>query len=427
MGLTFTDHYSIVILSTSESDLFEQRPDSMTRKIYTQIIYIGLLVLLILVTGCDSPSNQHQIQGDTNGITSDEILIGSSLALGGHAGYLGSQMLQGAMSYILSVNERGGIHNRMIRLITLDDQYDPTLCLYNTQQLILEEKVFALSCYVGTPTTVRIIPLVNEAKIPLVGMFTGANRLRHPVNPYLINIRASYYQETQAAVKMIVEDRNIKKVAVFYQYDEYGFDGLRGVEIALKKYELLPVAKGTYIRGTLEIESGLKKIMASGAEAVIMIGTYDACAAFILQAKQNGYSPLFHNVSFVGSKELARRLGRDGEGVMVTQVVPPPGASVHEEHLEGVKEYIRLLNKYFPESKPNFVGLEGFLNAKILAEGLQRAGRDITRQKFIRAIESINQFDMGINNPLSFGKNDYQGLDQVYYTMIKNGELVLIP
>jgi len=190
---------------------------------------------------------------------------------------------------------------------------------------------------------------------------------------------------------------------------------------------LIPVAKGTYIRGTLEIETGLNKIMESNAQAVIMIGTYDACAEFIRKAKRNHFSPVFHNVSFVGSKELARRLGQDGEGVIVTQVVPPPGESINQKSLAGVKDYIKLLNKYYPGSKPSFVGLEGYLNAKILAQGLKRAGRDITRQNFIKAIESINNFDLGINNPLSFGKNDYQGLDQVYYTMIQNGKLVLIP
>lgn len=163
-------------------------------------VQLCLLLISIAVLGCNSPSSENSFQGDTNGIYTDRIMIGSSLALDGHAGYLGTQMLQGAQSYIRFINEKGGIHGRKIRLIALDDQYDPTLCLYNTQRLILEEGVFALSCYVGTPTTVRIIPLVNEAKIPLVGMFTGANRLRQPVNPYLINIRASYYQETQAAV-----------------------------------------------------------------------------------------------------------------------------------------------------------------------------------------------------------------------------------
>ena len=257
-------------------------------------------------------------------------------------------------------------------------------------------------------------------------MFTGASRLRYPVNKYLINIRASYYQETKAAVDMIVKEMNLNRVAVFYQYDEYGFDGLRGAEIALKQYDLKPVAKGSYVRGTLDVETGLETIIESDAQAVIMIGTYDSCAKFIKVAKYRGFSPIFHNVSFVGSKELARRLGDAGEGVYVTQVVPPPKKGDSDHSLPGVNEYIALLKNYYPESKPSFVGLEGYINARVLVEGLKRAGHNITREKFIEAIESINDFDLGILNRLSFGKNDYQGLDRVYFTKIKKGELFLI-
>ena len=386
----------------------------------------GLVLILLLVFGCDKGENTLFPRENRTGISTDEIRIGSSLALGGHAGYLGSQMLHGAKSYINHINETGGIHGRKINLIALDDGYDPTRCLYNTQQLILEEKVFSLFCYVGTPTTVRIIPLVNEAKIPLLGMFTGANRLREPVNRYLINIRASYYQETKAAVDFFVKEMKLDKIAVFYQYDEYGFDGLRGTEIALKQYGLIPVAKGSYVRGTLDVEAGLDKIIQSRAQAVVMIGTYDSCARFIKLARDKKFSPLFHNVSFVGSKELARRLGPIGEGVLVTQVVPPPNAGKNDGTLPGVTEYIELLKEYYPSSRPSFVGLEGYINAKILVEGLKRAGKQITREKFILAIESIHKFDLGILNPLSFGKNDYQGLDRVYFTKIKQGELVLL-
>lgn len=387
-------------------------------------ILMGLV--LLLVVGCDKGENALFPNEVRTGITQDEIRIGSSLALGGHAGYLGSQMLHGAKAYINHINEQGGIHGRKINLIALDDGYDPTRCLYNTQQLILEEKVFSLFCYVGTPTTVRIIPLVNEAKIPLVGMFTGANRLREPINRYLINIRASYYQETKAAVDFFVREKKFDKIAVFYQYDEYGFDGLRGTEIALKSYGLIPVAKGTYVRGTLDVEAGLAQILVSRAQAVVMIGTYDSCARFIQLAHDKNFSPLFHNVSFVGAEELARRLGPIGEGVLVTQVVPPPNPGENEAVLPGVGQYIDLLKKYYPKSRPSFVGLEGYVNARILVEGLKRAGQQITRESFIQAIESIHQYDLGILNPLSFGENDYQGLDRVYFTRITQGEPVLI-
>jgi len=395
-------------------------------KIKSYLIIIFMMTGLFFIFSCNPSEDPLSSFGDKTGITEDGILIGSSLALGGHAGYLGTQTLHGAFSYIKHINEKGGIHKRKIKITTLDDGYEPARCLYNTQQLILENKVFSLFCYVGTPTTVKIIPLINEAKIPLIGMFTGASRLRHPVNKYLINIRASYYQETKAAVDMIVKNMNLNRVAVFYQYDEYGFDGLRGAEIALKQYDLKPVAKGSYVRGTLDVEAGLEKIIESDAQAVIMIGTYDSCAKFITVAKEREFSPVFHNVSFVGSKELARRLGDAGEGVIVTQVVPPPKKSSSNPSLPGVDEYITLLAKYYPESKPSFVGLEGYINARVLVEGLKRAGPAITREKFIEAIESINDFDLGILNRLSFGKDDYQGLDRVYFTKIKNGELILI-
>jgi len=388
------------------------------------IVCIIQILVLVLFSACSPPQQSEAVLENKTGVKENEILIGSSLALAGHAGYLGTQMLQGAMSYIRHINDAGGIHDRKIKLITLDDSYDPIQCLYNTQQLILKKQVFALFCFVGTPTTVRIVPLIHEAQIPLIGMFTGANRLRQPVSRYLINIRASYYQETQAAVDLIVKEKKFDKVAVFYQYDEYGFDGLRGTEIALKKYGLIPVAKGSYIRGTQDIEIGLEKIIQSNAQAVVMIGTYDPCAKFIHLARSRGYNPLFHNVSFVGSKALAQRLGSAGEGVIVTQVVPPPHSNPGMDPLPGVKQYVSLLKKYYPDSKPSFVGLEGYLNARILFEGLKRAGKDITREKFIRAIETINQFDLGIQHLLSFGKNDYQGLDNVYYTIIRNGELV---
>ena len=421
--MTFVWHYFIVCPGVESLNDVGGKVSRMREGI------ICLICSFFLTVGggaCTSPQQSDIAPENRTGITSDEILIGSSLALGGHAGYLGTQMLQGAMSYIRHINETGGIHSRKIKVTFLDDRYNPAQCLYNTQKLILEKKVFALFCYVGTPTTVRIIPLVNEARIPLVGMFTGANRLRHPVNRYLINIRASYYQETQAAVDFIVKRKKFDKVAVFYQYDEYGFDGLRGTEIALKKYGMIPVAKGSYVRGTLDVEAGLEKIIQSDAQAVVMIGTYDSCAKFINLSMERNFSPLFHNVSFVGSKELARRLGSNGEGVIVTQVVPPPNFNHMAKPLPGVKDYITVLKKYYPDSKPSFVGLEGYLNARILVEGLTRVGKDITREKFIRAIESIDHYDLGIKNSLSFGKNDYQGLDNVYYTMIKQGKLVLI-
>jgi ABC-type branched-subunit amino acid transport system substrate-binding protein len=381
-------------------------------------------MLAFLVLACGSSSDDQTSTTQSLGITDDEILVGSSLALGGHAGYLGTQTLHGALAYIRHVNQQGGIHGRRLRVIAYDDGYDPPRCVTNTQKLIVHDKVFTLFCYVGTPTTVKILPLVEDARIPVVGMFTGANALREPLNRYLINVRASYYQETGAAVKHLVESMNLKKIAVFYQYDAYGFDGLKGTEIALRPYGLVPVATGTYIRGTLDVEEGLRKIMAAQAEAVVMIGTYEPCAKFIRLAKERQYSPVFYNVSFVGADELARLLGQIDAKIIVTQVVPPPEVSDSNKELWGAREYVALLKQYYPSDRPNFVSLEGYINAKVLVEGLERAGRELNREKFINAIESIQELDLGIANLLSFSPGDHQGLERVYFTHLQDGKFV---
>ena len=396
--------------------------DAMTPKRLPLI----LLLALILLAGCQDHRDAQSAADLRTGISDAEILIGSSLALGSHAGYLGTQTLHGALAYLNHVNAGGGVHGRRIRLVAYDDRYDPPQCLVNTQRLLIDDRVFALFCYVGTPTTVRVLPLIEEARIPLVGMFTGANALREPLNHYLINVRAAYYQETAAAVRYLVQTLAIRDIAVFYQYDAYGFDGLRGTELALKPFGLVPVAKGSYVRGTLAVEAGLQHIQAAGAHAVVMIGTYEPCAEFIRRARAGGYHPVFYNVSFVGADALARLLGADGEGVIVSQVVPPPEATASEKSLWGVKEYIDLLAAAYPADRPNFVGLEGYLNARVLVEGLKRAGRDLDRESFIRAIESIHDYDLGIANPLSFSAVDHQGLEQVYFTRIENGRFVLI-
>ena len=388
----------------------------------SRLFCLGLL-LFCLVTGCSGVANQDIEVVQTPGVTADEIRLGSSLALTGHASFLGTQTFHGAQCYIRAINEGGGVHGRSIQVIAYDDGYDPPRCLENTQKLIVEDNVFGLFCYVGTPTSVKIMPLVQEARLPLVGLFTGAQILRNPFQRYIINIRASYYQETGAVVDELVESLGLKKFAVFYQYDDYGFDGLTGTQIALEKYGLTPVATGSYRRGSIEVEQALEQILPSGAEVVIMIGTYDPCAKFIRLARSRGFHPIFHCLSFVGGDELAKKLGREGEGVIITQVVPPPTETLL---LDAAEEYTKLLAHYYPGDKPNYVGFEGYLNARVMVEGLKRAGPDLTRENFINAIETIENYSLGIANPLNFNAQDHQGLEKVYFTQIRGGKLELV-
>ncbi len=360
---------------------------------------------------------------ETPGVTHNEILIGSSLALEGHASFLGTQYLHGAMCLIKQINSEGGIHHRQIRMITYDDGYDPPRCVANTKRLIHKDRVSCLFCYVGTPTTLKIIDIVEENKIPLLGIFSGADKLRFPFRHYIFNIRSSYYHEANAIVRYFVEEKGLRRIAVFYQYDDYGFDGLKGTQIALQKYDLSPVTMGSFIRGTLDIENALDKIESSRAEAVIMIGTYSPCAKFIKEARTRGYNPLFHNVSFVGADKLVQELGDAGEGVLITQVVPPPTERIL---LPATEQYSRLLAIYYPEDKPNFVSFEGFINARILIEAFRRAGRDVSREGFIRALESIKEHYVGIGAVINFGPQDHQGMDDVYLTQVRNGQLQLL-
>ncbi len=357
------------------------------------------------------------------GVTPNEIIIGSSLALGGHASFLGTEYLHGAMCMIKQINKEGGIHHRKITVIADDDGYDPPPCVATTQKYIHKARVFSLFCYVGTPTTVKIIDTVEENKIPLLGLFTGADKLRFPFRHYIFNVRSSYYQETNAVVRYFVEEKGLRRIAVFYQYDDYGFDGLKGTQIALQKYGLSPVATGSFVRGTLDVEDALGKIQASQAQAVIMIGTYSPCAKFIKEARDRRYNPLFHNVSFVGADKLVQELGDAGEGVLITQVVPPPTQRIL---LPATEQYSRLLSQYYPQDRPNFVSFEGFINARVLIEALRRAGRDISREGFIRALESIKEHYVGIGAVINFGPRDHQGIDDVYLTEVKDGQLQLL-
>lgn len=389
-----------------------------------RIRFLLLCCLLpALLAGCNESSRTNAAANAAAGVTETEITLGSSLALTGHAGYLGTQTLRGALAYIRSVNEAGGVYGRTIRLLAEDDAYDPPRCLANTQRFLIDGNVFALFSYVGTPTTITVLPLLEDAKIPLLGMFTGANALREPFNRHLINIRASYYQETEATVRNLVNKLGIMRIAVFYQYDAYGFDGLVGTELALKEFGLEPVARASYIRGTLDVDEALDKIVTSGAQAVVMVGTYSACAKFIRDARSMDFNPIFYNVSFVGAEELARRLGPLPDArVVMSQVVPPPGEPTPDNDGAGaVDEYLRVLQRYYPGEPPTFVGLEGFLNARILVEGLRRAGPRLTRERFIDALESIRDFPLGSDAFITFGPDDHQGMDRVYFTRLAEG------
>ncbi len=361
---------------------------------------------------------------ETQGVSDTQIILGSVSALSGVAASLGTNLISGAKVAIGEINDAGGINGRQLKMISYDDQYDPPKAVENTQKLINQDKVFALFNYVGTPTGVKIMPLVEEAKIPLVGMFTGAEIFRNPLQKYIFNIRGSYYQETELAIKYFVDNLGLNNVAVFYQADAFGLAGLEGAKIALAKRGLSPAALGSFERSTTNVEEAVRIVANSDAEAVIMIGTYTPLAKFVGLVKEKKPNMLFHTVSFVGSESFAKELDKNFSNIFVTQIVPP---LYNNELFPSVKKYSESLAKYDPGVEPTFGGLEGYINTKVLAEGIRLAGQNLTRESLVKALESIQNFDVGIGANVSFSGSSHQGLDVVYLTSINNqGKFVLI-
>lgn len=354
------------------------------------------------------------------GVTDDSILLGQSAAFSGPAARLGESMREGAMTYFEVINKRGGVHGRKIKLTSLDDGYEPDRAVANTKRLIAEDKVFALFGYVGTPTSYAVLPLVSEGKIPFFGPFTGAEGLRQPFNRYVFNIRASYFDETEELVNWLIS-KGKKKIAVFYQDDSYGKAGLDGVTRAMERRKIALVATGTVQRNTVDVDDAIKSIAKAKPDAVIMISAYKSCAAFI-QAYRSDRETLFLNVSFVGSEALATELGDIGIGVIISQVVPYYG----DPNYAVAMEFSRELKAQLPDRKPSFNNLEGYIAAKAIVEGLERTGRDLTRDKFIAALETFNRVDVG-RFFVTFSPDNHNGSNAVLLTTIVNKKGVFLP
>ena len=346
-----------------------------------------------------------------NGITGTTILLGQSVPLTGPAALLGTEMRLGAQTYFEHINAQGGVHGRKIELRTLDDGYEPARAAPNTKKLIEEEKVFALFGYVGTPTAAAVLPIFTEARVPFFGPFTGAELLRDPFNRYVFNVRASYFDETEKIIEQLVST-GAKNIAVFYQNDSYGQAGLKGVERAMAKRSLKISATGTVERNTVNVAAAIKTIGAAKPDAVVMISAYKSCAEFIRQMKKSGSASQFYNVSFVGSKALADELGKDGSGVAISQVMPFPwGASV-----PVIKEYQQFMRNA-GQKEFSFSTVEGFIAAKIFVEALNRAGKDLTRQKLIETLEKMKDVDVG-GFYVSFSPTSHNGSKFVELTII---------
>ncbi|QKO23456.1 ABC transporter substrate-binding protein [Rhodoferax sp. BAB1] len=369
-----------------------------------------LLMTLVLLAGAGSRAE--------TGVSDKEIIVGQFAAMSGPAAQLGQRLNVGIQAYFKSVNEQGGVNGRTLRLLTRDDGYEPDKAVAAVKGLIEQDQVFALVGSVGTPTGLAALPVFTAAKVPMVGMFTGAQGLREPFNRYVFHVRSSYFDETERIVQHLTT-LGVKKIAVFYQNDAYGKAGLEGMMRALTKRQLKPAGTATVERNTVDVAAALNTLLPAQPEAVVQIGAYKACAEFIKQARARGYGGQFFNVSFVGSKALADELGPAGMGVVISQVVPfpyIPSSPVVREYQQRMKES--------GQTEFDFSSMEGFLIGKVFVEGVRRAGKNLTRDALITALESMKDVNLG-GFEINYSPRDHSGSKYTDLTIIgRDGRFV---
>jgi len=339
------------------------------------------------------------------------IVLGQSVPLTGPAAELGLQMQLGAKACFDAVNAAGGVGGMPLVLKTLDDGYDPARCKANTEKFI-QEDVFALFGYVGTPTTLAALPLATAAKTPLIAPLTGAEALRDPINKLVFHIRASYFDETELIVKQLTQ-LDLKRIAVFHQNDAYGQAGLKGMQRALTRRSLEPAAIATVERNSVDVAAAVKTLVAANPNVIVQISAYKSCAAFIREARKAGFGGQFYNVSFVGTKALADELGKDAAGVVVSQVMPSPFGTV----VGLVNDYQQALRKLDPKAEPNYTSIEGYVAARVIVDGLRRLNGRPTREGLISVLEGLSGYDSR-GYRLQFGPGKRAGSSFVELTML---------
>ena len=391
---------------------------------------IGLLLILAAaLSGCSSDSDSDTptpipteppvetvtpVANTTAGVYDDRIVFGQSAALDGPAQELGRNMRRGIKAAFLEQNQLGGVHGRQLELVSLDDRYEPELAVTNTLRLIQEEEVFALIGAVGTPTSRSATPVAAEANVPYVAPFTGAAFLRDPVWTNILNLRASYYQETEEMVARMTTDLGIERIAVMYQDDSFGRAGYQGALLALERRGMNPAAVGLYPRNTLAVKTALLDLRKANPQGIIIIGAYQPVGTFIAWAKNIGlHDVVFMTVSFVGSNALAEQLGPRGRGVFVTQVVPFPT----DTSVPIVRSYLEALSDYDPDAVPGFVSLEGYIAGRLAIAGLERCGQQVNRDCFLDILNHSETIEID-EFQLQYGPNDNQGSDKVFLTVL---------
>jgi branched-chain amino acid transport system substrate-binding protein len=352
------------------------------------------------------------------GITADTIVIGQAAGFTGSVAGTVKELTAGAQAYFDYVNAKGGVHGRKIRLESMDDGFDPKKSPEVFRKLIEEKNVFAMFLSRGTPTNEAAYPVLEKHKVPLIGPSTGAMSMYNPPRRYMFPVRASYHSETFKIVPQLV-NMGITRIALLYVDDSFGKDGLAGAQQAMKNNNLTPVAVVSHERGSTKLDAAVDAIAKTDPQAVIMLTVLDAGVAFVKQMKKTGKNPVFLTMSNNSSNAFIKNLGEDGWGVAVSHVSPFPFSRT----MLITKEFHEVI-KGKQDVAPSYSSMEGFIAAKVLVEGLKRAGPKPTREKLIAGLESMTKFDMG-GVDVTYGPELRAGTSFIDITIIsKNGKFV---
>src|SRR6516162_4166158 len=358
------------------------------------------------------------------GVTNTEVRFGISAPFTGAAKELGNQMKLGLETAFNLANDAGGIDGRLVKLVIADDGYEPTRTADTMKQLFDKQQVFGFVGNVGTPTAVVALPYALQRHALFFGAFTGADLLRRdPPDRYVFNYRASYAEETEAAVNYLVKMRHLQpsQIAVFAQHDAFGDAGFAGVAKAMRtlRGDDSGILRLDYERNTVDVDNAIATLRAHKApiKAIVMVAAYRAAAKFIEKTRDLYPAMIYTNVSFVGSTALANELmllgPRFANGVIVTQVVPAV-----DSYSTAILKYRNALAKYFPGEAADYVSLEGYVDGMLLLEGLKRAGQKLDTEGLVDALETVRNFDLGLGTPINFSQSEHQGSHKVWGTQL---------
>jgi branched-chain amino acid transport system substrate-binding protein len=351
------------------------------------------------------------------GVTNDRIYIGQTIGVTGQIAGPVKELTEGAKAYISMINRNGGVHGRKVEIITLDDKFDPATAAKNVDKLIKENHVFALFQCRGTPHTEAILPIMMAAKVPLVAPSTGAAVFHAPVNPLLFNVRAKYQDEVIKAVEQF-STVGIRKIGLIHVDDSFGRDALAGFNKAMETYKLKPAVVMKFDRAKPDVEKVVQSVISADPHTAIIVASATTTIDIIKSLRSKGSRTQLMTLSNNSSDSFIKNLGKDAPGIIVSQITPAPdllSSKLGQEFKVAAKA---------SGATVSYAAMEGFVSAKVLIEGLERAGKDLTRAKFVHALETIQKEDFG-GLMVTYGPDRHTGSEFVELTMInRNGRFI---